>query len=50
MKPEQILELLPDLPQSKRLSEFVAELSNDPQVVAVWVGGSMARGYRRSLQ
>ncbi len=44
MQVEQILEVLPNLPQSKRLSAFVAELSNDPQVVAVWLGGSMARG------
>lgn len=44
LEAEQILELLPDLPQSKCLSTFGADLAHDPQVVAVWLGGSMARG------
>jgi predicted nucleotidyltransferase len=41
---EQIIQLLPDLPQSKRLGVFVADLASDPQVAAVWLGGSFARG------
>jgi predicted nucleotidyltransferase len=35
---------LPDLPQSQRLAEVVADLWADPDVVAIWLGGSLARG------
>ncbi len=36
--------LLPDLPQSRRLAALVADLWADPNVVALWLGGSLARG------
>jgi len=38
------LTLLPDLPQSDRLAAVVADLAADPDVVAIWLGGSLARG------
>ena len=36
--------ILPDLPQSRRLAALVADLWADPNVVALWLGGSLARG------
>jgi|YNPBryantNP2012_1023418.scaffolds.fasta_scaffold00123_9 predicted nucleotidyltransferase len=36
--------LLPDLPQRGRLAEVVADLAADPNVVAIWLTGSLARG------
>jgi hypothetical protein len=36
--------LLPDLPQSRRLAEVAADLWADPDVAAIWLGGSLARG------
>ncbi|MCU0503684.1 MAG: nucleotidyltransferase domain-containing protein [Anaerolineae bacterium] len=36
--------ILPDLPQSQRLAALVADLWADPNVVALWLGGSLARG------
>jgi predicted nucleotidyltransferase len=44
MPEEQFAHLLPDLPQSTRLRAFASDLSADPQVAAVWLGGSFARG------
>lgn len=35
---------LPNLPQSRRLAALVADLWADPNVVALWLGGSLARG------
>jgi predicted nucleotidyltransferase len=32
------------LPQSRRLAEIAADLWADPDVVAIWLGGSLARG------
>jgi predicted nucleotidyltransferase len=32
------------LPQSQRLAEVVADLEANPDVVAIWLGGSLARG------
>ncbi|MDQ1301302.1 MAG: hypothetical protein QG637_1223, partial [Chloroflexota bacterium] len=43
-----ILELdltcLPNLPQSRGLAEVAADLWADPDVVAIWLAGSLARG------
>ena len=36
--------ILPDLPQSQRLAALVADLWADPNVVALWLGGSLACG------
>jgi hypothetical protein len=36
--------ILPDLPQSRRLAELAADLWTDSDVVALWLGGSLARG------
>jgi predicted nucleotidyltransferase len=36
--------MLPDLPQSRRLAELVVDLLADPNVIALWLGGSLARG------
>lgn len=36
--------LLPDLPQKRFLIEVVEGLWQDPSIVAVWLGGSLARG------
>jgi predicted nucleotidyltransferase len=36
--------MLPDLPQSRRLAELVVDLLTDPNVIALWLGGSLARG------
>jgi hypothetical protein len=36
--------ILPDLPQSQRLAALVADQWADPNVVALWLGGSLARG------
>ncbi len=36
--------LLPALPQSRRLAEVAADLWADPNVAALWLGGSLARG------
>jgi len=36
--------ILPDLPQSRRLAALVADLWADQDVVALWLGGSLARG------
>lgn len=38
------LDLLPDLPQRPFLKELATDLWNDPEVVALWLGGSLARG------
>lgn len=35
---------LPDLPQRRFLEELAADLWADPNVVALWLGGSLARG------
>ena len=35
---------LPDLPQSRRLAELASDLWVNPNVVALWLGGSLARG------
>ena len=35
---------LPDLPQSRRLALLLTDLWQDPSVVALWLGGSLARG------
>lgn len=36
--------VLPDLPQKRRLIPVVGDLWQDPKVVAIWLGGSLARG------
>lgn len=38
------LNSLPDLPQRSFLKEIAIDLWNDPAVVALWLGGSLARG------
>lgn len=38
------LDSLPDLPQRPFLRELAADLWNNPEIVALWVGGSLARG------
>jgi predicted nucleotidyltransferase len=38
------VELIPDLPQKKLLIPIVEGLWQDPSIVAVWLGGSLARG------
>lgn len=35
---------LPDLPQTDRLRSVVHDLWREPEVVALWIGGSLARG------
>lgn len=37
-------ELVPDLPQKKFLIDVVEGIWKDPSIIAVWLGGSLARG------
>jgi hypothetical protein len=44
MPEDPVSQSLPTLPQSNRLRASVSDLSADPQVAALWLGGSFARG------